>query len=177
MQYKIMIVDDEAANLRTLARLFRENYQVITAESGAEALLLLEQHDVALLISDQRMPQMSGIELMKQTVSLRPHMVRILLTGYTDVEALIEAINCGLVYRYVTKPWNNEDLRLTVTRALDHYETIKSRHLLEMENGRLRTRLNQICELAGLEGANLPLAEVRMPLNVPGSPELSSVVD
>ncbi len=148
MTYKIMIVDDEPANLRTLVRLFRQNYEVVTAESGPEALTLLQQHDVALLISDQRMPDMSGIDLMKKTVDVRPQMVRILLTGYTDVEALIESINCGLVYRYITKPWNNDDLCLTVSRGLEHYEVIKSRHLLDMENKRLRSRLSEISELA-----------------------------
>jgi len=148
MQYKIMIVDDEPVNLRTLERLFRRDYQVVTAQSGAEALTLLQDHDVALLISDQRMPEMTGIELMKNTVTLRPQMVKLLLTGYTDVSALIEAINCGLVYRYLTKPWNNEDLRLAVTRGLEHYEMMKSRHLLGMENHRLRARLNEISELA-----------------------------
>jgi len=155
MKYKIMIVDDELVNLRTLERLFRRDYQVLLAQSGAEALTLLEQHDVALLISDQRMPDMTGIELMKNTVALRPHMVKILLTGYTDVGALIEAINCGLVYRYLTKPWNNDDLRITVSRALEHYELIKSKHILEMVNQRLRVRLGQIGELAteGLEEA------------------------
>lgn len=148
MNYKIMIVDDEPANLRTLERLFRPDYQVVTAPSGAEALVLLEQHDVALLISDQRMPAMTGTELMLKTVAIRPHMVKILLTGYTDVGALIDAINSGLVYRYLTKPWNNDDLRLTVTRALEHYEMMKSKHLLGMENQRLRARLGQINELA-----------------------------
>ena len=143
-----MIVDDEPANLRVLARLFRQDYQVVTAESAAEALTLLQTHDVALLISDQRMPETTGIELMKQTVALRPQMVKILLTGYTDVEALIESINSGLVYRYLTKPWNNEDLRVTVSRALDHYESTKAKHLLGMENQRLRLRLAEIGELA-----------------------------
>src|SRR2546429_1190777 len=153
MKYKIMIVDDELVNLRTLERLFRRDHQVLLAQSGAEALTLLEQHDVALLISDQRMPEMTGIELMKSTVALRPHMVKILLTGYTDVGELIEAINCGLVY--LTKPWNNDDLRITVGRALEHYELIKSKHILEMVNERLRVRLGQITELAteGLEEA------------------------
>lgn len=153
MNYKIMIVDDEPANLRTLERLFRPDYQVVTAPSGAEALALLEQHDVALLISDQRMPAMTGTELMLKTVAVRPHMVKILLTGYTDVGALIDAINSGLVYRYLTKPWNNDDLRLTVTRALEHYEMMKSKHLLGMENQRLRARLGQISELSS-EGLN-----------------------
>lgn len=148
MAYKIMIVDDEPANLRTLTRLLRGEYQMVTAESGAEALNLLQQHDVALLISDQRMPEMTGIELMKDTVALRPQMVRILLTGYTDIEALIESINSRLVYRYVTKPWNNDDLRATISQALEHYEAMKAKHLTEMENQRLRARLAQISELA-----------------------------
>src|SRR5437764_3667107 len=148
MTYKIMIVEDEPANLRTLLRLLRQDYQVITAESGAEALTLLQQHEVALMISDQRMPQMTGIELMKRTVELRPQMVKILLTGYTDIGALIESINSGLVYRYLTKPWNNDELRVTVARALEHYEISKSNHLIAMENKRLRARLQSISELA-----------------------------
>jgi DNA-binding NtrC family response regulator len=151
MLYKIMIVDDEAANLRLLERLFRNDYTVITAESGEEALKLLEQHDVALLIADQRMPGMTGIELLQHTAPMRPHMVRIILTGYTDVEALVEAINGGYVYKYVTKPWNNDELRLTVSRALEHYETNRARHELEMTNRRLIARLEQIRELAAPE--------------------------
>jgi YesN/AraC family two-component response regulator len=148
MTYKIMIVDDEPANLRVLERLFRPNYQVVTAPSGAEALALLEQHEVELLITDQRMPAMTGIELMTKTVAIRPQMVKILLTGYTDVAALIEALNSGLVYRYLTKPWNNDDLRTTVSRALEHYEMMKAKHLLGMENQRLRARLKEISDLA-----------------------------
>ena len=94
---------------------------------------------------------MTGIELMKETVALRPQMVKILLTGYTDVDALIDAINSGLVYRYLTKPWNNSDLRLTVSRALEHYEMVKSSHLLGMENERLRVRLRRIGKLVSDE--------------------------
>ena len=162
MTYKILIVDDEPVNLRTLSRLLRTNYEVVTAESGDEALKLLQQHNVALLISDQRMPGMTGIELMKNTVALRPQMVKILLTGYTDVDALIESINCGLVYRYLTKPWNNDDLKLTIVRALEHYEAAKAKHLLEMENARLRIRLSQISEMAleGLEETRVPPPDV-----------------
>src|SRR3712207_2457110 len=103
--YKILIVDDEPANLRLLERLFRHNYTILTAASGEEALALIEQHDVALLITDQRMPGMTGIDLIKQTAALRPHTVRIVLTGYADTHALVEAINCGQVYRFLAKPW------------------------------------------------------------------------
>jgi DNA-binding NtrC family response regulator len=151
MAYKILIVDDEPANLRALERLFREDYEVLTAASGTDALELLQQHDVALLITDQRMPGMTGIELLKSTASLRPRMVRIILTGYTDVEDLVEAVNCGQVYKYVTKPWNNDEVRLMVSRAIEHYETNKARHDLEMTTQRLRARLSDIQELASVD--------------------------
>lgn len=137
MNYKILIVDDEAANLRLLERLFRRQYQIISATSGAEALELLKKHDVALIISDQRMPGMTGIEFLRRASEMRQHTVRIILTGYTDVNALVEAINSGIVYKYVTKPWINEDLQQTVDRALQHYETIKSQHELKLQNKRL----------------------------------------
>ena len=153
MPYKILIVDDEPANLRTLARLFREDYEVLTAPSGDEALALLGQHDVAILITDQRMPGITGIELLKKTVPLRPRMVRIILTGYTDVDALVEAINCGQVYRYVAKPWNNDELRLTVKRALEHFESNKRSSELDFTNQRLVARIHDIQQLATLEAA------------------------
>ncbi len=151
MPYKILIVDDEPANLRTLARMFRDDYEVLTAASGDEALALLGQHDVALLITDQRMPGMTGIELLKKTVPLRPRMVRIILTGYTDVDALVEAINCGQVYRYVAKPWDNEDLRLTVRRGLEHFESHKRSAELDYTNQRLVSRIRGIQQLAMLD--------------------------
>jgi two-component system, sensor histidine kinase and response regulator len=152
--HKILVVDDEPVNLRTLERLFREDYDVLTAASGAEAVELLHRHDnVALLITDQRMPEMTGIELLKKSVLLRPRMVRIILTGYTDVDALIEAINCGQVYRYVTKPWSNEELLLTVRRALEHYETNRKRYESELANQRLIHRLCEIRKLATIDSA------------------------
>lgn len=141
MSYKILIVDDEVANLRLLERLFRREYNVITATSGAEALELLRLHDIALIISDQRMPSMTGIEFLKRAAEMRPHTVRIILTGYTDVTSLVEAINSGVVYKYATKPWENEDLQFTVIRALQHYETLKVQYELRLQNERLETRL------------------------------------
>ena len=144
MTYKLLIVDDEAANLRLLERLFSRDYYCLTASSGAEAIQLLEQHDAAILITDQRMPQMTGIELLKRTSELRPHMVRILLTGYTDVEALVEAINCGLVHTYITKPWSNDDLELKVTRALVQYDNNKKRHSMQVANELLGLRLKEM---------------------------------
>lgn len=146
MNYKILIVDDEPANLRILDRLFRSEHTVITAESGTEALELLAMHDFAVIISDQRMPAMTGIDFLKKAAEMRPQTVRIILTGYTDINALVEAINSGVVYKYVSKPWVNEDLRQTVTRALQHYETVKTQHQLGMQNTRLHSRLNATLE-------------------------------
>lgn len=152
MTYKMLIVDDELANLRLLERLFSRQFECLTASSGAEAIRLLEHHDVAILITDQRMPQMTGIDLLKYTARLRPHMVRILLTGYSDVEVLVDAINSGLVYMYVTKPWNNDDLKLKINRACEHYESNKNGNTLALVNERLlgrlkETRLNVVASL------------------------------
>jgi len=144
MTYKLLIVDDEAANLRLLERLFSPEFHCLSASSGAEAIRLIERHDIAILITDQRMPAMTGLELLKRTATMRPHMVRILLTGYTDVEALVEAINSGLVYMYITKPWNNEDLKLRVKRACAHYLNNKKRQALEDANRRLMQRLEDV---------------------------------
>jgi response regulator RpfG family c-di-GMP phosphodiesterase len=148
MGYKLLIVDDEPPNLRLLQRLFANDYECFMASSGPAAIKVLEQHDVAIIITDQRMPGMSGIELLKATAQLRPHMVRILLTGYTDVEALVEAINCGLVYMYFTKPWNNDDLKLKVSRARDHYENNRNRNSLLLTNERLNQKLQAFTLLA-----------------------------
>lgn len=158
MSHKILVVDDEPANLRSLGRLFREEYEVLTAESGQQALEVLGHHDVALLITDQRMPGMEGIELLKKTVPIRPRMVRMILTGYTDVDALVEAINCGQVYRYVTKPWNNEELRMTVKRALEHFEANKGTYELALSNERLVSRIREIQQLATLDRSSQPAA-------------------
>jgi len=141
MKHKILLVDDEPANLRMLERLFRDDYEVITAESGAVALDLLARNDVALIVSDQRMPGMTGIEFLKQAAEMRAQTVRIILTGYTDVGDLVEAVNSGVVYKYITKPWVNTNLQQTVKRSIEHYETTRGQHLLAQENERLDKRL------------------------------------
>ncbi|HWN10414.1 MAG TPA: HD domain-containing phosphohydrolase [Pyrinomonadaceae bacterium] len=144
MTHKLLIVDDEVANLRLLQRLFSPAFTCLTASSGMEAIRLIERHDIAIIITDQRMPMMTGLELLKRTAALRPHMVRILLTGYTDVEALVEALNSGLVYMYISKPWNNDDLKLRVNRACEHYLKNKKSQALADANKRLTQRLDEI---------------------------------
>ena len=141
MTFKILIVDDEAANLRLLERLFRSQFQVISASSGSQALELLSQHDVAIIISDQLMPGMTGIEFLKRTAEISPYTIRIILTGYTDVNALVEAINSRIIYKYVSKPWINEDLQQTVTRGLESYKANKRLHELSLNCDRLSARI------------------------------------
>ncbi|MDT7806797.1 MAG: hypothetical protein QOJ70_610 [Acidobacteriota bacterium] len=141
MPLKIMVVDSEPADLRRLGSFLGHTYHVLGAGSGEEALRLLEQHDVALLITEQRLPGMTGIELLEHAMALRPHMVKIILTGQTDTKELVAAINRGRVYRFAAKPWDSEDLRLTVVRALQHYEATRSHHEAEESNKRLARRL------------------------------------
>ena len=116
----LLFVDDEANILAALKRLFRPlGYNILTAESGSEALALLEKEPVDLVICDMRMPVMNGAEVLEQARARWPDTVRILLTGYSDLDSTIAAINRGEIYRYIAKPWNDNDIVLTVRDALE----------------------------------------------------------
>src|SRR5574337_1161204 len=133
-RYEMLIVDDERDILRTLSLTFEEEYDVFEANSGADGLAILDQQEIALIIADQRMPEMTGVEFLERSIAKRPHAIRIILTGYTDTASLIRAINAGRIYRYITKPWNRDELKITVKRAFESYE-------LAMENQRLLKEL------------------------------------
>ncbi|NJK36421.1 MAG: response regulator [Oscillatoriales cyanobacterium RM2_1_1] len=125
---KILVVDDEPDNLDLLYRTFYRKYKVLRADSGREALDILDQEkDVSVIISDQRMPSMTGTELLSFSAEKYPNAIRILLTGYTDVEDLVEAINSGKVFKYVTKPWEAEELSVIVDQALETHNVLKTR--------------------------------------------------
>ena len=125
---KILVVDDEPDNLDLLYRTFHKEYKVLRAESGPAALeILAKEGEVAVIISDQRMPKMSGTEFLSLTAAQYPDVIRIILTGYTDVEDLVEAINAGKVFKYVTKPWDAEDLKMLVSQAVDTHNILKAR--------------------------------------------------
>lgn len=125
---KLMVVDDEPDNLDLLYRTFRREFHVFKADGAVSALKLLEtQGEMAVIISDQRMPLMNGTEFLSRTVERFPETIRILLTGYTDVEDLVEAINSGKVFKYITKPWNPEHLKAIVQQAADTYRVLKKR--------------------------------------------------
>ncbi|MEH2215194.1 response regulator [Nostoc sp.] len=125
---KILVVDDEPDNLDLLYRTFYRDYKVLRATSGPAALdLLAQEGEIAVIISDQRMPMMSGTEFLSLTATQYPDIIRIILTGYTDVEDLVEAINAGKVFKYVTKPWEAEELKAVVRQALDTHNVLKAR--------------------------------------------------
>lgn len=124
----ILVVDDEPDNLDLLYRTFHREFKVLKAESGPAALKILEEvGEVAVIISDQRMPYMSGTEFLSLTASQYPDSIRIILTGYTDVEDLVEAINSGKVFKYVTKPWKSDELKAIVRQGLETHNVLKSR--------------------------------------------------
>lgn len=125
---KLMVVDDEPDNLDLLYRTFRRDFRVFKADSAVSALRILDaEGEMAVIISDQRMPQMNGTEFLSKTVEPFPETIRILLTGYTDVEDLVDAINSGQVFKYITKPWNPENLKSVVQQAADTYKVLKQR--------------------------------------------------
>ncbi|BAY20475.1 response regulator receiver modulated GAF sensor protein [Calothrix sp. NIES-2100] len=125
---KILVVDDEPDNLDLLYRTFRRDFHVLKADSGMNALQMLAlEGEVAVIISDQRMPEMKGTEFLSKTVPQFPDTVRIILTGFTDIEDLVEAINAGQVYKYITKPWDPGELKAVVQRAAETYDLLKQR--------------------------------------------------
>ena len=146
--FTLLFVDDEENVLKSLRRIFlEENYTILTAESGLKALEILGRQAVHLIISDHRMPGMTGAELLKTVREQYPETIRIMLTGYADVNSIMGAVKDGAVYKFITKPWNDVDLRLTVSLALQQY-------VLMHENRRLKElaqqQQNKIKSFAGL---------------------------
>ncbi|MBW2499649.1 MAG: response regulator, partial [Deltaproteobacteria bacterium] len=120
-QHTVLFVDDEVNILKALQRLLRsEDMNVLSASRTQEALELLEKTPAQVVISDQRMPEMSGVDLLSQVRERWPDVVRMMLTGYTEIDVAVEAINRGEIYRLITKPWNDDELRATIRQAFDH---------------------------------------------------------
>lgn len=120
-KHSILYLDDEEQNLISFQALFRRKYNVYTTSSAHEAVEILSKHEIKVIFSDQKMPEVSGVEFFETILPDFPHPVRILLTGYADIEAVIDAINKGQVYRYVPKPWDANDLEICVENALEKY--------------------------------------------------------
>src|SRR5215831_14353899 len=115
---KILLLDDEERILNALSALFRYKYQVFTATDGEKAIAILKQCHVHVVISDQRMPEMTGIEFLRAAKEVSPNTVRILLTGFSDLSAIIDSVNDGEVYRFLNKPWGNQEIQAVVADAV-----------------------------------------------------------
>jgi len=130
----VLYVDDESDNLTSFKATFRRAFNITTAESAEEATKLLETDEIHVILSDQRMPKTTGIEFFENIQNTFPDPIRILITGYTDINAVIDAINRGQVYKYLTKPWIEEDVKIFVEKAFEVYR-------LRKENTNLTNRL------------------------------------
>jgi signal transduction histidine kinase/class 3 adenylate cyclase/ActR/RegA family two-component response regulator len=144
---KILVVDDEQDNLDLLHRTFHREFKVLRASSGPEALEILDREGgVSVIISDQRMPMMSGTEFLSLTAQKYPDIIRIILTGYTDVDDLVDAINSGKVFKYVTKPWDDEELRQVVDQSVSTHNVLKARTEELRQSLRRESLLNTITQ-------------------------------
>ncbi|HJW69905.1 MAG TPA: sigma-54 dependent transcriptional regulator [Candidatus Binatia bacterium] len=163
-EFAVLVVDDEPDILSSFRYNYGEDFDVLTAESGPRGLELLAEHDIAVIVADQRMPQMSGTEFLERSMHVRPDAIRIILTGFTDVDALVQAVNLSRIYRYVTKPWSSEELRLTLLRAIEAFhltrenarlveELRRANERLAVENAYLRESVTMPTEIVGVSGA------------------------
>lgn len=145
---RILYVDDEPGNLVGFKSTFRQLYDIKTASSGKEGIEVLDANpDIEIIITDQRMPEMTGVEFLSAIKDKHTEPIRILLTGYTDFSALVEAINKGQIYRYLQKPWNEDEIKVVVTQAFEIFDLRrKNKELmksLERANEQLEFLLRQ----------------------------------
>ncbi len=161
----LMVVDDEAEVLRTIHDLFRMEYRVLTFTRGEEALERLQQEDVPVVLTDQQMPGMNGVQFLQKAQQVSPETVRLLFTGYSDIRAVIDAINQGSIFRYISKPWEPQDLVLTIRQAVQHHDLVVSRRKLLDE---LQERNAQLVEANRAKTAFIEVAshELNTPLAV-----------
>ena len=139
--YPVLVVDDEPDILRAFRFSYDDEFEILTATGGAEGLKLVEEHRPAVIVSDQRMPSMTGTEFLHRSMAIHPGAVRIVLTGYTDMDALVQAVNESQIYRYVTKPWDTDEMRVTLRRAIEVFDLATENRRLVMELQHLNQRL------------------------------------
>ena len=133
-KHTVLCVDDEENILHSLKRLLRkESYRVLTASSGADGLKILKENDVHMVVSDQRMPEMSGTEFLAKVKENYPEVIRIVLTGYTEVDSITKSINKGHIYKFILKPWNDQNLKLEIKQGLEQYSLVQSNKRLHEE--------------------------------------------
>ena len=118
----VLYIDDEPNNITSFRAAFRRMFTIFTAESAEEGRTILEKEKIDVILSDQRMPKMTGIEFFQSILETHPNPIRILITGYTDINAVIDAINVGQVYKYLSKPWNESDVKNGIEKAFEVIE-------------------------------------------------------
>ena len=143
-KHTVLCVDDEENILRALKRVLRkEDYNLLTAGSGEEGLKILTENTVQLVLSDQRMPEMNGTDFFAEIKDIYPDTIRIILSGYTEISSITESINKGHIYKFFLKPWNDENLKLEISKALEQYDLIQANKALTQtiinQNEELRT--------------------------------------
>ncbi|MCB0313779.1 MAG: response regulator, partial [Calditrichaeota bacterium] len=140
---KILAVDDEQSSLNAIYRTLRREFEVFLSLNGHSALEILKNEEIDVILADQRMPEMSGVAFFQRAIALQPAAMRILITGYTDVDTIIQAVNEGQIFHYISKPWEPEDLRITVRRAGEQYRLIKENKRLLRELAEANQRLQK----------------------------------
>ena len=163
-RYPILVVDDEQDNLDAFRFNFRKTFDIVTASGGAEALQVLQDREVAVVVTDQRMPRMTGVELLREVRVRQPEAVGIILTAFTDVDVLIEAINLGQVYRYITKPWDAKEVRGVLQYAIERFHLQRENKRLTAQlseyTGYLNQQLHGEFDFGNIIGDSAPLREV-----------------
>lgn len=149
---KLLCVDDERNVLRALERIFMDDdYEILTASSGEEGLAIFtENPDIQVVISDYRMPGMNGVEFFRQVCENHPDTVRIVLSGYADTPSVVSAINEGQIYKFVSKPWSDEDLRQTVAKAVESFAMHQQNRAMAKELEALRRELAELKKMEKL---------------------------
>lgn len=146
-EISVLYVDDEENNLLSFKATFRLKYNVFTAISGEKALEIIGNNEIHVIITDQRMPAMTGVEFLEKVIEKDPDITRILLTGFADMSAVVDAINKGKIFHYLTKPWVEEELDLTIQKAYEIYREKKKitqlNDKLALSNSQLEFLLRQ----------------------------------
>ncbi len=122
MAVGVLYIDDEINNLNSFKASFRRDFEVFTAISAKEGRKILDANEIGVIITDHRMPVMTGIEFLESIINVYPDTIRILLTGFADINAVMDAINRGQVYKYIVKPWQNDELKMYISNAIEIYK-------------------------------------------------------